>query len=182
MLCSAKGKAFWLPFLLFSIDINTTPESLPLQEEKNLLIWQLGTGESVPALCQKDPSFLPCCCGVIIKENIIGMLSPGGPSNNHHTVHAHRASWFTTHILLPMGAQHGLHNEGPPSHQTQAGPFLGWKYRKVGGGSFTFLGRSKSQGFAQWLRDVRDSCRLVAKGTFVKMPGVHKIQKLCPML
>lgn len=45
-----------------------------------------------------------------------------------------------------------------------------------------FLGGSRSQGFSQWISDVRDSCRLVAKGTFVKMPEVHKAQKLSPVL
>lgn len=60
MFYSAKEKGrhtCWLLFLLLPAGINTTSESSPLQEGRNLLICQLGTGGSISASYQKDLSF-----------------------------------------------------------------------------------------------------------------------------
>lgn len=99
---SVKGKArhtCWLPFLLLPVGINTTSASLPLQEERNLLI------------CQGDPfqhSIIKIChfdlAAVGNKGDRNRNAVPWGPSKSHNTTYVRSAFWLTTHILSSVGA------------------------------------------------------------------------------
>lgn len=106
MFYSAKGKArhtCWLPF---------SPSSCRYKHHLRILA-SAGREESIN-LSVRDRGIRPSILSErsviltsllwVIRETVIGMLSPGGPSKSHNTIDVRRASWLTTLILSPVGA------------------------------------------------------------------------------